>query len=81
MVPLCTDDEGPLGGGEPEDWWPRLSRPDRGGNVKATGGGDLSRVYGGEEGSGESGSLGVTKEESLWCVSSCRGSKLSDVGL
>lgn len=78
--PLRTDDAAALRGGDPEHWW-MLSRLDRGGKVKATGGGDLSRVYGGEEGSGDSGATELTNAEILWCVSSCRGSNLSDVGL
>lgn len=47
-----------------------------GGNVKLTGGGDLSRVYGGEEGSDVSDAAELT-----WCIFSCRGSSLLYVGL
>lgn len=51
-IALRSDDDAPFRGGDPKDWV--LSGLERGGKVKATGGGDLSRVYGGEEGSGDS---------------------------
>lgn len=49
--------------------------------MKLTGGGDLSRVYGGEEGSGGSDAEDVTSEGAFWCIFSCRGSSLLYVGL
>lgn len=52
MIALRNDDVAPFRGGDAGHWG--LSGLERGGKVKATGGGDLSRVYGGEEGSGDS---------------------------
>lgn len=75
---LRSEDDAPFrGGGE----WCKCSRLDRGGKVKATGGGDLSRVYGGEEGSGDCDAGELTREETFWYAFSCRRSSLSYVGL
>lgn len=51
------------------------------GNVNITGGGDLSRVYGGEEGSEVSEAAEVTSDGAVWCVLSGRGSSRLYVGL
>lgn len=51
------------------------------GNVKLTGGGDLSRVYGGEEGSEVSDATELTSDGAVWGIFSCRGSSLLYVGL
>lgn len=60
--------------------WVALSWPD-GGNMKLTGGGDLSRVYGGEEGSDVRDAAEVTSDGAAWCILSWRGSSLLYVGL
>lgn len=49
--------------------------------MKDTGGGDLRRVYGGEEGSEVSDAAEVTSEGAVWCTFSCRGSSRLYVGL
>lgn len=51
------------------------------GNVNITGGGDLSRVYGGEEGSEVSDAAEVTSDGAVGCILSCRGSSRLCVGL
>lgn len=85
MLPLCSDDDDDApfsSGGDPGLWWWSLSGLDRGGKVSPTGGGDLSLVYGGEEGSGGSDATEVMSEEAAFgCVFSCRSSGLSNAGL
>lgn len=77
MIALRSDDGAPFRGGDPAHWWCKFSKLDLGGKVKATGGGDLSRVYGGEEGSGDSDAGELMREETISYDFSCRGSSLS----
>ena len=78
VISFRREEVRPLGHGE--TGWVVLSWLD-GGNVKLTGGGDLSRVYGGEEGSEVSEAAEVTSDGAAWCIFSCRGSSRLYVGL
>lgn len=79
VISFRSEDARPFVYGE-TGWVAVLSWLD-GGNVKLTGGGDLSRVYGGEDGSDVSDAAEVTSDGAAWRILSWRGSSLLYVGL
>lgn len=78
VISFRSEDARPFEFGETA--WVTLSWLD-GGNVKLTGGGDFSRVYGGEEGSDTIDAAELTSDGAVWCIFSCRGSSRLYVGL